>query len=237
MDPAEEKRLEEEAVRFLKMHVKDLIQKFAASIPEHGREAAVSIFLAGSPGAGKTEFSKGLVQLFPEHPPLRIDADEIRAWLPGYRGEFAHVFQAACTIGVDKLHDYALDHHLSFILDGTFAYKNYRQNMERSLKRGRTVEIYYLYQPPEIAWDFTQKREAVERRRVSKAGFIEAFVSARENVREAKNLFGDRIKVHVMVRNLLTGEEKAYRNVANAAAFDAAAPRRYTRDELEKMII
>ncbi|WP_213067574.1 zeta toxin family protein, partial [Acinetobacter baumannii] len=45
-------------------------------------EAPVSVYMAGSPGAGKTEASIALVNLFADSQILRIDPDELR-------GEFA----------------------------------------------------------------------------------------------------------------------------------------------------
>lgn len=46
----------------------------------HADEFPVSVFMAGSPGAGKTEFSKNLLSLFSDNSRkqvLRIDADEM----------------------------------------------------------------------------------------------------------------------------------------------------------------
>ncbi len=89
-------------------------------------EMPVSIFMAGSPGAGKTEFSKGLLKallkLFGEKSPkaIRIDGDELRNYLPGYTGKNSKLFQGAMSILVEKAHDLALKNKQNFILDGTF---------------------------------------------------------------------------------------------------------------------
>jgi len=61
----------------------------------------------------------------------RIDADEIRSLCPGYTGADAHVFQEAATKGVHILYDYALRKGINIILDGTFAYGNALDNIER----------------------------------------------------------------------------------------------------------
>jgi len=99
--------------------------------------------MAGSPGAGKTEVSKRLIEEF-ENKPVRIDADEIRQMFDGYTGTNAHIFQSACTMGVNKLYDYALERRFNVILDGTFAYAKALENVGRSLCRNREVRIYYL---------------------------------------------------------------------------------------------
>ena len=47
------------------------------------------------------------------------------------------------------------------IIDGTFAYGNALENIERSLKYKRIVELWFVYQDPLKAWEFTKIREAV----------------------------------------------------------------------------
>src|SRR5271167_3522052 len=64
----------------------------------HPEETPISVFMAGSPGAGKTEFSKSLISDIEEARRcnvVRIDADEIRSRMPGYVGGNAHLFQGA----------------------------------------------------------------------------------------------------------------------------------------------
>lgn len=55
-------------------------------------EEPVSVFMAGSPGAGKTEAS---IVLLAEHGDqvLRIDPDELRTRIPGYNDTNAPLFQ------------------------------------------------------------------------------------------------------------------------------------------------
>ena len=58
-------------------------------------EMPISVFMAGSPGAGKTEFSKRLVEAFGKKKPkaIRIDGDELRAFFPDYKGNNSKLFQ------------------------------------------------------------------------------------------------------------------------------------------------
>lgn len=58
----------------------------------------LTFFMAGSPGAGKTEYSRNFIKETKEN-----IADEIRVICPGYDGFNAHLFQEASTIGVNKL--------------------------------------------------------------------------------------------------------------------------------------
>ena len=106
---------------------------------------------------------------------LRIDADEIRVICPGYTGTNAHLFQKAANKGVNLLYDHALHNNINCIMDSTFAYGGASKNIERSLKYSRRVEIWFVYQDPVRAWEFTKAREAREARRVSKDVFIKTF--------------------------------------------------------------
>jgi len=57
----------------------------------------ISVFMAGSPGAGKTEFSRNVILTILEdstkHNVLRIDGDDLRAKIPGYTGSNSCLFQ------------------------------------------------------------------------------------------------------------------------------------------------
>lgn len=104
---AEESELEEKAFLFVRNHKVELIKKFADPDVYQSVPIPVSLFMAGSPGAGKTEVSRGLVRKFKDAP-VRIDADEIRTLCPEYTGANAHVFQKAANKGVNTLFDYVL---------------------------------------------------------------------------------------------------------------------------------
>jgi broad-specificity NMP kinase len=97
--------------------------------------------MAGSPGAGKTEVSQELVRLnLRRDPPrkfVRLDADEIRAIIPGYTGGNAHEVQSAAAVGMERLFDAVQDHRQHAIVDGTFTnYDKSRQNVHRAVGKG-----------------------------------------------------------------------------------------------------
>lgn len=105
--------------------------------------------MAGTPSAGKTEVAISLLELSEDI--CRIDADVFRAKFPGYTGSDSSDFQS----GSSWLVDY------SFLLDGTFAIGRAKQNIERCLSRDYDVTIYFIFQDPLIAWDYTKIREKV----------------------------------------------------------------------------
>lgn len=222
------------AYKYLKDHKHKLIECFADPKIYKPDNQPVSLFMAGSPGAGKTESSKRLIEAISGPPPVRIDADDIRAIFPDYNGTNSHIFQRACTLGVNVLFDYVLHNNINTILDATFAYGKAMENIERSLKHNRIVVIYYLFQDPAVAWSFTQIREAKEGRRVSKEVFINAFIKARENVVSAKAQFGDKIEVKLLIKDFTKNFEKLYEHIDR---LDNYLSKEYNKEELEKLLL
>jgi len=231
--PNDDQKFSEEAEAYIKERKHELIARFADPEKYHPVDNPISLFMAGSPGAGKTEASKRLIEQFADNAPLRIDADDIREMFPNYTGANSHIFQRACTTGVNKLFDYVLDHKLNVVLDGTFAYERAMENIARSLSRGRRVIIYYLFQDPVVAWKFTKIREETEGRRVSKEVFIHSFLRARENVNEAKAHFGEKIELNIIIKDFTNNYEKVFPSIRS---IDKYLPRVYTINELEKLL-
>ena len=230
----DEAKLEEEAFRFIKANRQELIRKFANPSLYKPVENPISLFMAGSPGAGKTEVSKSLVKRFKDAP-IRIDADEIRKVCEGYKGSNAHVFQKAANKGVNILFDYALKEKLNLILDGTFAYGGALDNIERSLKHDRKVELWFVYQDPVSAWKVTKARELEETRHVSKEVFIKAFFDSRANVVRVKNTFGKDVRVNLLIKDYTKEQEDMRLNIA-VEELDGHLGRRYTENELEELL-
>ncbi len=144
----EEKKLQDEACNYILSHKDELIQEFILSkrpLPL----GWTTIFMAGSPGAGKTEFSKRYQPALNKNDDfiveflksenltpqdidclfIRIDVDEIRSFIPQYqktdpisgtKGN-SHVIQKAANKGLDILRDYCLKNEISFLHDGTFS--------------------------------------------------------------------------------------------------------------------
>ena len=223
----------DEALGWVKKNRREIIEKFANPAEHVAEIQSISLFMAGSPGAGKTEVSKRLISQFTQKP-IRIDADEIRTLCPGYNGPNAHVFQRAATKGVHVLYDYALEKNLNVILDGTFAYADAQLNIQRSLEHNRKVEIYFVYQDPLQAWDFTKKREEIECRKVSKNVFIDAFFRSRENVNLVKSKLGNQVELNLLIKDFRNDTERLELNVQG---IDGYLKKGYTEKELGKLLI
>jgi UDP-N-acetylglucosamine kinase len=232
----DEDRLSEHAISFVKDNVKEFIGEFSDDRKYPPTDKPVSVFMAGSPGAGKTEFSKRLLDMLEKRgvpKSVRIDGDEIRENLPGYSGSNAYLFQGAVALAVNKIHDYVLQKNKSFLLDSTFTGGNSLSNVERSLKKGRVVEIDYIFQEPQRAWEIVLQREKVEGRAVPKDIFIEQMIKAREMVQQSITTFGSDVSVNVLVRNYKNSKLDLFTDVTDLSK---VIPMNYSKEELEKLL-
>jgi predicted kinase len=222
--------LSKQALEHVKNNHKEICEKFANKKDHPPSKNPISVFLAGSPGAGKTEFSKRFVGN-----PVRIDTDAIRDIIPQYAVSTANVVQDACGLAVDKLFDCTLHRDQHTILDTTLAnFGIAKRNIGRCINHKRKVFIYYIFQDPLLAWDFTQKREALEKRSVPKEVFINSLLEARNCVNSLKEYFGKDIVLNYIHRNYEDSSlDKQELNIYN---IDQYLPKVYTREELERII-
>ena len=224
----------DEAIKYIKTNQKVLIEKFTSEIESVSENEPISLFMAGSPGAGKTEYSKSFIENT-RFNAVRIDPDEIKEFLPMYNGSNSNEVQAAANIGVEKLYDYALENKLNLLLDSTFTpFDKIHLNIKRSVKKNRHVEIHYLYQDPLIAWDFTRKRAVVEGRDVPKVMFVQALFESRENVKRIKEEFGSDVTVTFVI-NDFTNDKIEYFQSINEIDRRTNIP--YNKDELLQKLL
>lgn len=239
MTDTDRKKIDEEAIKFIKQHKKELCLKFADPMIYPSIKDPSAYFMAGSPGAGKTEYSKSFIKILEAKEPtrkiVRIDADEIKQFIPQYTGKNSDHVQGASALGVDKLIDCVFKNKQDFLLDGTMArYSISYRNIVRSLDKDRKTGIVYLYQDPLLAWKFTKIREVEEGRMVPKDLFIDAFFSSKDNVNKIKTEFGNKIELWLIIKDFEKGIEKTYFNIDN---IDNYLKIDYNREELIDKII
>lgn len=228
-----EKDFEEEAMKFAKANRTAIARRLADPKIFPGEESPVSVFMAGSPGAGKTEASVELIEQLGGRV-LRIDPDDLRAEIPGYTGANSWLLQRAVTPIVERIHDLALQQKQSFLLDGTLShYAVAERNIERSLKKERLVQILYVYQEPQFAWRFVQAREAQEGRRIPPEQFVEQYFAARDVVKKLKSKFGQDIKIDLLLKNI-DGSHRTYH--ANVDQIDNFVPEKFSREDVLKIV-
>lgn len=229
-----------DAYKEIKKRKKVIIEKFA-NIKDYPPSAKpFTIFMAGSPGAGKTEFSKSFdpdifkIAQNQNTKIVRIDADEIRYLIPQFIGSNSSEVQRAASKGVDILFDHVQRTSQNAIVDGTFAnYDISLQNVNRALGRSRSVGIFYIYQDPLVAWNFTKKRDEIEKRNISKKVFIDAFFSAKNNVNKVKNILKDKIIVDLIIKDFENKDAKYKINIQN---IDSYIKKPYTMGQLESLL-
>jgi len=230
----EEQTIWDDAMRFARSNKKNIGKRLTDQSKYPPEKDPVSVFMAGSPGAGKTEASVALLNLFSDTPILRIDPDELRDEFEAYRGGNAWLFQGAVSILVEKLIDLALQGKQSFLLDGTLSnIEIARKNVQRCLDRGRFVQILYVYQDPQLAWSFVKAREEAEGRRIRPEHFVEQYFAARDVVNTLKLEFGKDIHVDLLLKHI-DNSGRLYK--AGVDKIDYHIPERHTRHELMAML-
>jgi predicted ABC-type ATPase len=152
-----------------KTNQETVVKRFFEDYPPHQRKMA--FFMAGIPGAGKTEFAENTInRLKPKLVP--IEHDKLVEYIPGYRPEDYYNFRTAGSALVTRLLDECLKNGYGFIFDGTLSHEHGYRNIEKTLKNGYFVQIVYIVQTAQAAWALTKDRELVKKRAIEKEGFI-----------------------------------------------------------------
>ncbi|RYV02077.1 Zeta toxin [Shewanella sp. OPT22] len=194
----------------------------------------VSIFMCGSPGAGKTEASKVFLEAFSDANIIRLDPDELRGYFEDYTGNNSYIFQKGVSFIVERTLDFIFKNDQSFVLDGTLSNFNIAcKNIDRSLNRERTVLVIFVYQEPLLAWEFVQAREKVEGRKIKLETFIEQFLGSQAVIRQIKAKYGDAVKVDLLLKST-DGSPREYRD--NIKYIDDHINKKYSRSELERLL-
>jgi predicted ABC-type ATPase len=136
------------------------------------KKVKLAFFMAGIPGAGKTEFVEqairaGLPLLTP------IEHDKLVEYIDGYRPENYYKYRKAGSTLVTGVFDACLKQGYGFIFDGTLSHDNGVRNVKKALKAGYKVYVVYIVQDTKVAWELTQARELVRKRAIEKSGFVE----------------------------------------------------------------
>ena len=229
-------RNEKEAVAWVKSNKRFIKDRFANINDYPPDNYPSTIFMAGAPGAGKTEFSKLFIEKFYESENekkiVRLDTDEIRERIPGYRGYNASMFQNAAALGMEYLIDKVYEDKQNALIDTTFGLRHKAiLNVERAIRRNRHVIVSYLYQDPQISWGFVKDRTRKGSRYVPRDFFIDNFFLARENANEVKEIFKEKV---VLVIFILDENHKVITSIFNIDNIDNYVKIRYTKSWLEK---
>jgi len=104
-------------------------------------------------------------------------------------------------------------------------------NIQRALDHGYRVFIYYVYQDPQVAWNFTKIREQNEGRLVPMETFISAYYAARKNVIQAKEKYGTDVIIDVILKDFNNNIAEYINDVQNV---ELIAPQLHSKQSLEE---
>ena len=110
------------------------------------------------------------------------------------------------------------------------------QNISRSLAKNRMVFVFYIYQPPKIAWDFTKKRELQDGRNIPKYAFINQFIGARKTVNQVRSKYGKEVVVYLVEKNYEKDTVKQFIEIEPGLKVDQYLPNIYTKLALNKIL-
>lgn len=232
----EELEIQRMAVEFAKRNRTTICREItdkATFVPE---VSPVSIFMSGSPGAGKTEISKDLTEQLESKGTniLRLDPDELRCRFPEYNGANSYLFQSGVSLLVERSLDYIYKNKQSFLLDGTLAiYGVAEKNIKRSLDKNRSVLILFVHQRAELAWKFVKARESIEGRRIQSEHFVAQYFGAQQVIEKLKKKFGKRIRVDRLLKDNDGKTKNHYANVETVTHYLKTV---VEKDEIEKIV-
>jgi len=239
----EEVAMEQSAFEFARAHRAALARKVADTNIFVSEDFPITVFMAGSPGAGKTEISKALVEIIQSagdavqgQRVLRIDPDEFRSLIPGYTGNNSYLFHRAVTKILEKVLDRAFEKRMSFILDGTLANINVaKRNIDRVLGNRWVAQIMYVYQRPELAWQFVKAREITEGRNIPMDEFVRQYLAARRNIIDIRRSYGENLIVNLLIKNT-DGMDGEYIGDATVDQIDDLIPETYDHPKLIELL-
>lgn len=232
----EEIAIRDRAIAFAKKNKTSICRRLTNKNLYLPEETPVSVFMSGSPGAGKTESSKEIIISIEKRQSqvLRLDPDDLRIEFQDYDGSNSYLFQRAIIILVERALDFIFKNRQSFILDGTLAsYQVAEKNIQRSLDKGRNVLIMFVHQRPELAWKFVNAREQIEGRKILPKHFVEQFLGSQLVIEALKEKFGKKIQVDLLMKDNDGRTRIHHKNICSLKPYIKT---NYTVEKLNKIV-
>ena len=183
-----------QSITYLNQNKKEFLETYTKGIEPSTDK--VAIFTAGMSGVGKTELATFLKEENPKL--LHIDTDEIREFfrLIGYDGQNSNLYQKVASRGFSELFSHSLKKGYSLIMDSNFANIEVAiLNIKRLLKKSYKIKIFYLYDYPELCYEYATRREVITHRKVPKDVFARSNLNSYKTVLEIKELFKEEVEL------------------------------------------
>ena len=191
-----------EHAQWARDHKKEVVAQLLCDYRATSGASPSAFFMAGLPGAGKTEFAESLLDTLAQGSVIRLDMDKIATMMDGYDPKNADQFRAGASILLDRALDVVIDKRMNFLLDGTFSKREVvERNINRVLRAGYHIKIFYIVQEPKVAWHFTKEREKVEHRAIDENGFVEAFFQIPNNIFGVLEHKHDKISIDIIEKD------------------------------------
>lgn len=205
-----------------------ILSKFFDDFPH--TDSKIAFFMAGIPGAGKTEFVEQVIR---DSLPLLvpIEHDKLVEYIDGYQPENYYNYRKAGSTLVTEVFNTCLKNGYGFIFDGTLSHENGIRNVQKALKAGYTVYIIYIVQSTQVAWELTQARELVKKRAIEKQGFLATCTKINKSLRDIFRTFKDQSNFNFWIIN--KGGSLSHKN----ATAIIHSPSLDKTDEVEKALI
>jgi len=231
-----EDKFEKLSTEAKKRHIIDLLIADAGTVPVLDSISPVAYVMAGIPGAGKTEFLDSIIENLESkkqyHEFVRIDLDQIVTIYPGYTPKTYAKFRSRGNNVLARCVDELRKRRYNMMIDGTFSGTSGSsiRNIEKLLTAGYRVSMVYMYDKPEIAWEYTRLREQETNRGIDKNGFISSCDNISINLEEALKKFRDNPNFSLSIvkqkelrdRNyeVITSEDSIYKIVSEGYNID-----------------
>jgi UDP-N-acetylglucosamine kinase len=205
--------MDDEIAKWANENKKTIAREYIRNSDFKSKDNPTGIFMAGLPGAGKTEFTVELIKYIADAP-LRIDMDEIAKEIEGYKPQIAARFRKGASTILGKIYDETVKKKIDFVLDGTFSHSRALENIQRAIDHNYKVKIYYIHQSPEVAWQFTKDRELIEHRGIDRQGFIETYIKLHQNLIDLCKDYKD-VTISLIVKDYENKEGRRVEDVKN----------------------
>lgn len=170
---------EDEAKKWVKdkSNQAKVLKQFFSDFP--GTDVKVAFFMAGIPGAGKTEFAESTIR---EEQPvfIPIEHDKLVEYIDTYKPENYYNFRKAGSALVTLVFEEVIKNGHAFIFDGTLSHENGSRNIKKAINAGYDVYVVYIVQDAKVAWQLTKARELVKKRSIQKKRFYRDVQQAKQ---------------------------------------------------------
>lgn len=225
-----------------KQYIAKLVIKSSKASPVDAEGQPAAIIMAGLPGAGKTEFLDTVDELLEsiKHPNyfVRIDLDQIITVYPKYKPQSYEKFRSQANYALARCIDLGRKERYNMMIDGTFGGNSGASvnNIERLLNGGYRIELVFMYDEPETAWQYTLKRRIETQRSIDKEDFIKSCQNIPNNLKLAIDKFRNHPSCYFNMVVQKELRDKDYILFTDIREIDKIAKSGYDIDKFKKLL-